>query len=224
MIAEERTPTEATPVSPWLRSRSKRYADLGVAIPLFIVAVPVLIICAVAIKLTSRGPLLFRHQRAGRFGKPFEVLKLRTMRQLTDGSHAGASENSDSARLTPLGRFLRRFSLDELPQLINVIRGDMSIVGPRPLPVSYIDRYSDAERRRLSARPGLTGLSQVTIRNLGDWTDKLTLDVDYVDTATLGLDLRILLRTVRAVVTGMGVQAPGHATMPELTAERSSHN
>ena len=224
MTAEVRGSTTSPSISPWLASSWKRCLDVCVAIALLAVALPILVICGAAVKLSSRGPILFRHQRAGRFGEPFEVLKLRTMRQMVPTSQEPAEGVSDSDRLTTLGKFLRRFSLDELPQLINVIQGDMSIVGPRPLPMSYVERYSENEGRRLSARPGLTGLSQVTIRNSGDWPEKLALDVGYVGSASLGMDVRIIFRTVRIVVTGAGFSAPGHATTPEFMPGHQSRN
>jgi lipopolysaccharide/colanic/teichoic acid biosynthesis glycosyltransferase len=131
------------------------------------------------------------------------------------------SSVSDGDRLTRFGSFLRRYSIDELPQLINVMRGDMSIVGPRPLPMPYNTRYTPEQRRRLLARPGLTGLSQATTRNSSEWPQKLALDVEYITRASFLLDLKIILGTFRVVLTGSGVAAPGHATMPEFKATPS---
>ena len=157
--------------------------------------------------------MLYRQQRAGKHGQPFELLKFRTMRDLRPGEDQYAD---DEARLTPLGRRLRAWSLDELPQLVNVLRGEMSLVGPRPLPTIYVDRYSPEQRRRLDVTPGITGWAQVNGRNAVGWDERLRLDVWYVDQASLWLDLRILARTVKQVLTGHGVSAEGHATMPEF--------
>ncbi len=205
-----------TPSSPWLLARGKRLLDQVIALPALIVAAPIIFLGALGIRLTSRGPVFFRHPRAGLHGQEFIVLKLRTMRDVAPG--VAPSSLSDDERLTRFGSFLRRYSLDELPQLINVVRGEMSIVGPRPLPVLYVSEYTDQQRRRLLARPGLTGLSQVTTRNGSDWPHKLALDSEYVDQASLSLDLRIILKTFRTVISGSGLAAPGHATMPEFTA------
>jgi len=206
----------------WVNSSVKRALDVIVASLLFIVLLPVLTIGAIGVRLTSPGPILFRHVRAGRNGRLISVLKLRTMRHTeAHGPHEPSPED-DEARLTPYGRFLRRFSIDEVPQLVNVIRGDMSIIGPRPLPVPYVERYSASQRCRLVARPGLTGLSQVEVRNAGDWDQKLSLDADYVSRATMALDIRIFFRTLGVVLRGSGINAPGFATMPEFKREQPS--
>lgn len=157
--------------------------------------------------------MLFRQQRAGRDGVPFELLKFRTMRPLLPGEAAYAD---DAARLSPFGERLRRTSLDEMPQLVNVLRGDMALVGPRPLPVEYVERYDARQRRRLEVRPGITGWAQVNGRNALDWPERLELDVWYVENRSLALDLRILARTVRAVVSRQGVSGDGVATMTEF--------
>lgn len=193
--------------------------DLLIAIPASVIALPIIVVSAIGIRLTSPGAVFFRHQRAGRNGEPFVVLKLRTMRELPPG--ADLTTVPDADRLTSFGIFLRRFSLDELPQLINVLRGDMSIVGPRPLPVPYSTRYTEVQRRRLLTRPGLTGLSQSITRNSSEWPEKLALDVQYIDRASFRLDLKIILGTFRVVLAGSGVAAPGHATMPELTGRET---
>lgn len=206
----------------WVNSPIKRVLDVLVASLLFMVLLPVLIIGVLGVRLTSSGPILFRHARAGRHGRPISVLKLRTMRPTEFPGSREPSPEDDEARLTPYGRFLRRFSIDELPQLVNVIRGDMSIVGPRPLPIPYVERYSASQRCRLVARPGLTGLSQVEVRNAGDWDQKLSLDADYVARANMALDIRIFFRTIGTVLRGSGVNAPGFATMPEFKREQQS--
>lgn len=206
----------------WVNSPIKRAIEVAVAFLLIIALMPVLIPAAIGVRISSPGPILFRHARAGRNGRPITVLKLRTMRPSNlDGPHE-PSPDDDATRLTPYGRFLRRFSIDELPQLVNVIRGDMSIIGPRPLPLQYVDRYTPTQRCRLVARPGLTGLSQVEVRNGGNWDQKLSLDAEYVSRANMALDLRIFLRTIGTVLRGSGINAPGFATMPEFKREQQS--
>lgn len=202
--------------SAYLDSPLKRGIDLVVATIAAIVTVPVIAIGAIAMASTSRGPILFRQERSGRGGEPFTVAKLRTMNnaRLPSGELA-----PDDQRLTAVGRWLRRTSIDELPQVWNVLSGSMSLIGPRPLPRQYDALYSGSQRVRLLARPGITGLSQVTLRNAGDWKDKLALDTQYVTTASMRLDLSILARTVTAVVSGRGVSASGHVTMPEFTGD-----
>jgi len=191
----------------------KRGGDLAAASVGLVVAAPVLAVIAVAVRRSMGPPVLFRQQRAGRDAVPFALLKIRTMRDPLPGEELFTS---DEVRLTPLGRRLRAWSLDELPQLVNVLRGEMSLVGPRPLPTAYVDRYSPEQRRRLEATPGITGWAQVNGRNAVDWDERLQLDVWYVDHVSLALDLRILWRTVRQVLSGHGVSAEGHATMPEF--------
>ena len=178
---------------------------------------PLLLVIAVAVRVTMGSPVLFRHQRPGRHGQLFTLVKFRTMRDAVDRD---GRPLPDEARLTQLGAFLRSTSLDELPELWNVLRGDMSLVGPRPLLVSYLERYSPEQARRHEVRPGVTGLAQVSGRNATTWQQRLELDVWYVDHRTLALDLRILWRTVTAVVRREGISAEGHATMPEFTGER----
>jgi lipopolysaccharide/colanic/teichoic acid biosynthesis glycosyltransferase len=157
--------------------------------------------------------VIFRQRRPGLGGVPFTLLKIRTMREAHDPSgHA----LSDADRLTPLGRRLREASIDELPELWNVLRGDMSLVGPRPLLVEYLDRYSPEQARRHEVRPGITGWAQVNGRNALTWEEKFALDVWYVDHVSLRLDLRILWQTVRAVLAREGISAAGYETMPEF--------
>ena len=185
----------------------KRGLDFCAALFLLIVASPLLAVAATAVRLTMGGPVLFRQTRAGREGSLFTLLKLRTMR-------GGLAD--DAARLTPLGRCLRATSIDELPQLWNVLRGDMSLVGPRPLLPEYLPRYSPAQARRHAVRPGITGLAQVCGRNTLGWPERLALDVRYVEQRSLGLDLWILWRTARTVLRRDGISAAGHVTMPEF--------
>lgn len=205
--------------APWLDSPIKRAMDIVMAVIGLVVSAPIVLVCALLIRATSRGPAILRQERAGRLGTPFIVYKLRTMREtrLDDGSLA-----PDEDRVTRLGATLRRLSLDELPQIWNVLHGEMSIVGPRPLPTAYTPRYTGDQQQRQLAKPGLTGLSQVTWRNAGPWTAKLASDVEYVRRATCALDLRIVGATVKMVVTGRGVSADGHVSMPEFTGEESA--
>jgi len=192
---------------------TKRVFDVVVsAFALLLAAIPMAAL-AVAIRCTMGSPVLFRQGRPGLGGRSFTILKFRTMR---DG------DEPDAERITRLGRFMRETSLDELPELLNVLRGDMSLVGPRPLLVAYLDRYTPEQARRHEVRPGLTGLAQVSGRNATTWEQRFALDVEYVDSRTMALDLRIIGRTVRAVVAREGISAEGHATMPEFTGEGSS--
>ena len=185
----------------------KRAVDIaGAAIALSVFALPMALV-AVMIRLTLGSPVLFRQTRPGRNGQMFQLVKFRTMR---------SGEGSDAERLTRLGGFLRRTSLDELPELVNVLRGDMSLVGPRPLLPQYLERYSPQQARRHEVRPGITGLAQVQGRNAVDWDERFRLDVVYVDTWTLKGDARILARTVRSVLRREGISAEGHVTMHEF--------
>ena len=157
--------------------------------------------------------MLYRQARSGRGGRPFTLVKFRTMRA---ADHEQQGPEHDAARLTRVGRLLRATSLDELPTLVNVLRGEMSLVGPRPLPVTYLHRYDDVQARRLEAVPGITGWAQVNGRNTLRWDDKLALDVWYVDHASLGLDLRILARTVMMVLRREGIDHADGVTMTEF--------
>lgn len=199
------------------RSAQKRAFDLALGFSAFIAALPLIAASALAVRVTMGRGVWFRQERAGLDGRPITVLKLRTMSNDRDSS---GQLLSDDRRLTRLGRFLRGTSLDELPQLLNVLRGDMALVGPRPLPMAYVERYSPEERRRLDVKPGITGWAQINGRNAISWPEKLRLDVWYVDNTSLRLDLRIVLLTIKTVLTGGGgISAEGHATMPEFTGE-----
>ena len=189
---------------------TQRALDLVI---LAIAAIPLSIIglaCALAVKLTSDGPVLFRQERIGLGGQPFMVLKFRTMLNEPNPIFP------DASRITSAGKFLRRFSLDELPQLINVARGEMSVVGPRPTLAYQVERYDNRQRRRLDVRPGLTGLAQVSGRNALAWSDRIELDVHYVETQSLRLDLSIISRTAKALLGGEGVE--GHPEDDVLAA------
>jgi len=188
-------------------ARAKRALDLALALPLLAAAALPMLAIALALRATCGAPVLFRQTRPGLGGRPFTLFKFRTMR---DGPEP------DAQRLTPLGRFLRAASLDELPQLWNVVRGDMSLVGPRPLLPQYLERYTPRQACRHDVPPGITGLAQVEGRNALGWDERLELDALYVERQSLALDLRLLARTVAAVVSRRGVSASGHATMPEF--------
>ena len=181
---------------------------------------PVLVVSAVAVRAKLGSPVLFRHPRAGKDGRTFVMYKLRTM---TDARDANGKPLPDEERMTPTGTFLRRFSLDELPQLLNVLKGDMSLVGPRPLLPEYVPLYSPEQRRRLDVLPGITGWAQINGRNALSWEQKFALDAWYVDNRSLGLDVRILFRTVASVITGRGVSQDGCATMPRFEGTVRTH-
>ena len=183
---------------------TKRALDLVVAVPATIALAPVMAGIALWVRRDSDGPAIFRQERVGAFGKPFRVLKFRSMVMNAEHIGAGLAVTEDDDRITRAGRILRRLSLDELPQLINVVKGDMSLVGPRPTVPSQVERYDATQRRRLLARPGVTGLAQVRGRASIPWSARIALDVDYVDNWRMARDLRILLETVRVVVRGEG--------------------
>jgi sugar transferase EpsL len=191
----------------------KRRLDVLVAaLALALAAIPMACI-AVAIVVQMGLPVFLRQSRPGYRGRLFTLYKVRSMRVARD---AEGQLLPDDRRLTPLGSFLRRTSLDELPELWNVLQGDMSLVGPRPLLPQYLGRYTPGQARRHEVRPGITGWAQVNGRNAITWQDKFALDVWYVDHWSLGLDLRILWKTLVQVLSGAGVSAEGHATMPEF--------
>lgn len=194
--------------------RGKRLLDLSLVLAAAPLWLPTLAVLAGLVRIRLGAPVLFTQTRPGRDGEPFTLIKLRTM---TDQRAGDGTLLPDDQRLSSFGRFLRSTSLDELPELINVFRGEMSLVGPRPLLTHYLPRYSEAHRRRHDVRPGITGLAQVSGRNAISWSQKFDRDVEYVDRCSLGLDLAILWRTVRAVVRREGISAQGEATMPEFT-------
>ena len=175
----------------------------------------VLAATALIIRVCEGAPIFFKQERAGRGGRPFTILKFRTMRQ---------GEGTDLARITKLGKFLRDTSLDELPQLLNILKGDMSLVGPRPLPTAYVPRYSKTQARRLEVLPGLTGWAQVNGRNALSWDEKFALDVWYVENQSLWLDIRILFKTLTTIFTSRGINATASETMPEFKGSSSHQN
>ena len=195
----------------------KRAFDLALTLVGGVVLVPVCLVLALLVRRRLGTPVLFRQDRPGLHGEVFTLYKFRTM---TDERGSDGELLPDAERLTPFGRFLRSTSLDELPELWNVLWGDMSLVGPRPLLVEYLELYTPEQARRHEVRPGITGWAQVNGRNDMSWGDKLALDVWYVDHRSLWLDLRILARTLRVAVTRQGVSRSGHATAPRFTGSR----
>ena len=195
---------EQVALLPFPPYRGKRALDLVLLVVGVLPAALVGACCALAVACTSRGPVLFRQERIGMAGVPFEVLKFRTMRTGVNPTFP------DADRITRVGHVLRRLSLDELPQLVNVWRGEMSIVGPRPTLAYQVERYDDRQRARLCVPPGLTGLAQVSGRNALPWSERIDFDIEYVQRQSLLFDLRLLVRTVSTVLTGAGVE--GHPT------------
>jgi lipopolysaccharide/colanic/teichoic acid biosynthesis glycosyltransferase len=182
-----------------------RIFDILIAILALALLSPVLVVAAVWIKLGSSGPVIYRQRRVGKDGREFELLKLRTMEQGSDPVGVGTVVARDDPRVTAAGRFLRRTSLDEIPNLINVLRGEMAIVGPRPTIPAQVKDYTAHQHRRHEVRPGLTGWAQVQGRAGIPWEERIELDVEYVDRRSLGVDLRILLKTAWLLVTGHGL-------------------
>ena len=198
---------------------SKRIMDLALTIPGLLVLSPVLLIIAVLVAVYHGTPVLFRQRRPGLREKPFWIYKFRSM---TDARDNEGKLLPDSERITRLGQFLRTSSLDELPEIFNVLKGEMSWVGPRPLLMQYLERYSPEQRRRHEVLPGITGWAQINGRNALTWEDKFTLDVWYVDHWSLGLDIKIILTTVEKVLRREGINQPGHATAEEFMGKHDS--
>jgi lipopolysaccharide/colanic/teichoic acid biosynthesis glycosyltransferase len=182
-----------------------RPLDLLLAAIALALASPLLAAAAIAIRLESKGSPIYRQRRVGRDGEPFEMVKLRTMVSGAEGMGAGLAVNQGDPRITRVGAFLRRFSLDELPNLVNVLRGEMAIVGPRPTIQAQVDQYTPEQRRRLEVKPGITGWAQVNGRASLPWNERIALDVWYVDNRSLALDAKIIARTVRMLATGHGL-------------------
>lgn len=193
--------------------RRKRLFDLALTVPALIVFGPLIALVAVLVRSDLGRPVLFRHKRPGRGGAPFTLYKFRTM---TDARDANGDLLHDAERITRFGRCLRRTSLDELPELINVLKGEMSLVGPRPLLMAYLGLYTPEQMRRHDVLPGLTGLVQVSGRNDLSWKEKFKRDVWYVDHQSIWLDIKILCLTMSVVVGGKGVSAPSHVSSPEF--------
>ena len=198
----------------------KRLLDIVVAAGALVALWPLMALIGLVVRLKLGSPVFFRQQRPGLDGRPFNLVKFRTM---TDQRTARGSLLPDADRLPPFGRWLRTTSLDELPELWNVLKGDMSLVGPRPLLMHYLPLYSADEARRHEVRPGLTGWAQINGRNAISWPEKFAHDLWYIDNWSLGLDFRILATSVLSVLSGRGVTAATSATMPEFTGSNESH-
>jgi len=192
---------------------SKRILDLIITIIGGIIVLPIILLIALLVRIFHGRPVLFRHPRPGYRGLPFTLYKFRTMREL---QRPDGQPMPDAERLTPFGRFLRALSLDELPELYNVLRGEMSLVGPRPLLMQYLDRYTVQQARRMLSLPGMTGWAQINGRNNVTWEDKFSLDTWYVDHWSFWLDLKILLLTPLKVLRREGISQPGNATAIEF--------
>ena len=200
---------------------SKRVLDILIAVVAMVILSPVLVVIWIAIKLSSEGPVIFRQQRAGRNRRPFVFYKFRTMKQ--DAEPFGPSPKSGrDPRLTEVGKFLREYSLDELPQLFNVLKGDMSIVGPRPLYISQIPEWNERQKKRLLVKPGLTGLAQITGRGELTREEKLDFDVKYVETSSLLTDIRIILATIAYVFKRKNIYEKSYSET-ENTRGQSKH-
>lgn len=199
----------------------KRSLDVAVAMPALILSAPVQLAAAVAVRVSMGNPVLFLQERPGLNGKPFTLRKIRSMHP-EDPSREEV--NGDAYRLTRVGSFLRSTSIDELPSLWNVVRGEMSLVGPRPLRMEYLERYSPRQARRHEVKPGLTGLAQVSGRNSLSWEERFELDVEYVDNQSLRLDLQILLRTVSTVLKRDGITEEGRSIMSTFEGASPSAN
>ena len=178
---------------------------MALSAALLVITSPLLALAAIVIRLESRGPVFYRQLRVGRAGEPFQLWKLRTMVPGAESMGAGIYVLEGDPRITRTGRLLRRFSLDELPNLVNVLKGDMAIVGPRPTVQEQVDRYTDRQRRRLEVKPGITGWAQVNGRTSLSWPERIELDVWYVEQRSIRLDIRILMRTARMLATGHGL-------------------
>ena len=192
----------------------KRLFDITAATTALVALSPVYVITAYKVKQNLGSPVIFRQTRPGLNGKPFEMIKFRSMKDATD---ADGNPLEDSERLTSFGKALRNSSLDELPELWNVVKGDMSLVGPRPLLMEYLPLYSDEQARRHNVRPGVTGYAQVNGRNAIGWDERFKLDMWYVDNQSLWLDIKILFKTVKKVLIKDGISADGEATMSKFT-------
>lgn len=192
----------------------KRFMDFLIAALSIIIFSPLLILLAILVRVKLGGPVIFKQERPGLNGKVFKLYKFRTM---TDAKDENGNLLDDEYRLTSFGKKLRSTSLDELPELYNILKGDMSIVGPRPLLVKYLPLYNDEQKRRHDVRPGLTGLAQVSGRNAITWTEKFNRDIEYVDNVSLGLDISIFFKTIYCVLKKEGINSDSAATMEDFT-------
>jgi lipopolysaccharide/colanic/teichoic acid biosynthesis glycosyltransferase len=194
---------------------AKRFLDVVGSVVGLVVFAPVMVVVSLLLRATNGSPIFFRQQRPGKHGRPFWIVKFRTMRQ---------GMAPDGERLNRVGKWLRSTSLDELPELFNVLRGEMSLVGPRPLLMQYLDLYNPQQARRQEVKPGVTGWAQVNGRNAITWNEKFELDVWYVDHVTVGVDIKILLLTLGTLLKGEGITRPGHATAPLFKGNQSGRD
>lgn len=195
----------------------KRIFDIIVASAALLLLAPVMVAIAIRVRWKIGKPTFFRQVRPGRYGRPFDLIKFRTMLEAVD---AAGNPLPDADRLIPYGAFLRSTSLDELPELWNVLKGDMSLVGPRPLLVEYLPLYTPEQARRHAVRPGITGWAQVNGRNALSWEDRFKLDIWYVENQSFWLDIKIIFLTIWKVITRDGISAAGEVTMPKFTGTR----
>lgn len=198
----------------------KRLFDLFVAVCLLVVLSPILAVSGFFVRTRLGAPVLFRQERPGLRGQPFQIVKFRTM---TNERDKNGNLMPDAVRLTPFGKFLRSTSLDELPELLNILKGEMSLIGPRPLLVEYLSQYSSEQARRHEVRPGLTGWAQINGRNSVSWEDRFRMDVWYVDNVSFWLDLKILFLTIWKTIRRDGINAPGEATMAVFRSGDNGH-
>jgi len=194
----------------------KRVMDIVLSVIILFILFPILLIVGFLLLIVEGPPVFFPHERPGKDGEPFKLIKFRSMKNAKDKS---GNLLPDGQRITGLGQFLRRTSMDELPELVNVIKGDMSLVGPRPLLMQYLNRYSPEQFRRHEMLPGITGWAQINGRNAISWDEKFKLDLWYIDHWSLWLDIKILFLTVWKVITGVGISQPGRATMDEFMGD-----
>jgi sugar transferase EpsL len=192
---------------------TKRLLDIILSVAILLISSPIILIVSLIIWITHGRPIFFYHERPGIQGKPFNLIKFRSMQNATDKN---GNLLPDSERITRFGQFIRKTSIDELPELINVLRGDMSLVGPRPLLMQYLSRYSEEQFRRHEVLPGVTGWAQVNGRNAISWEEKFMLDLWYIDHWSFWLDIKILFMTIWNVISGEGISQPGRATMDEF--------
>lgn len=197
----------------------KRLFDVSVSLALLVMFSPVMLLLSLLIRIILGSPILFCQVRPGLQGNPFKMIKFRTMCDLAD---AGGKQRPDADRLTSLGKFLRASSFDELPELFNVIKGDMSMVGPRSLLMQYLDRYTSEQARRHDVKPGITGWAQVNGRNALTWEEKFNLDVWYVDNLSFWLDIKIIFMTIWKIMKREGISQPGQATMEEFKGTKEN--
>lgn len=197
----------------------KRIIDFSFSFLLLLITSPILIISALAIKLESKGPVLFKQRRIGKNNNEFIIYKFRTMKVETEEE---GIKLSDSERLTKVGKFLRKTSLDEIPQCINIIKGEMSFIGPRPLPVIYLPYYTEEELERHKVRPGISGLAQVNGRNALQWEDRFKYDVEYVNNLSIGMDMKILIMTLQKVFNHENIQVRGTTNIKDFHTYRQN--